>query len=297
MKYSKLENRQRRTLFLIIMAVVLVLYSISLLFPLLWTVSSSIRLNRRFSADPMGLPSEFMFENYLELFTQFSISGILDNQGNTKSVYFLEMLYNSLFYCFGVSIVANTTRCLCAYVCARYRNVKFTKWIYNLVIVMMTISFPSNLAVTIEYYNLVGIYNNMYMAVFLSLSFQGANFLFLYAAFISLSKEYAEAAQLDGANQFQVMVQVMIPMVKNIFVALIMLEFITHWNDYQPNVIYLRAYPMLSYALFHFVESPKAVPAVQKLAGCFIVMIPTLVIFIIFKDRIMSNLSIGGLKG
>ncbi len=300
MKKSKLEKRQRRTIFLIIMAVILSVYSISLLFPLGWSILSACKGNNDFESSPFALSFKFdgfsLFDNLVFLFNEFTLDYTAVD-GTTMNAGILNMLYNSIFYCLGVALVANGTRALCAYVCARYRHIKFTKYIYSLVIVLMTISFPSNLAVTIKYYQLVGIYNNMYLAVLLSISFSGGNFLFLYAAFVGLSKEYSEAAQVDGANQFTVMLRVMMPMVKNIFFALVMLEFIAHWNDYQPNVVYLRAYPMISYGLYVFKTQATGVDSPIMFTSSFVVIIPTLVIFIIFRNKIMSNLSIGGLKG
>lgn len=294
MKNINFERKKRLTPFLITMTVLLFVYSISLLIPIIWSIISSFRVDWEFSAQPWKF-STFTFDNYIYLFSEFSME-----YSSSKGVYvasFFTMLYNSLFYCVGGAVVANLSRCICAYVCARFPQFKFTKVMYSIVIICMTISFPSNLATTIKYYKMMGIYENMYMSVALSMSFQGANFLFFYAAFVGLSKEYSEAAQIDGANQFVTMTKVMMPMIMNIFMAVTVLEFVAKWNDYAPNVVHLRNYPMLSYALFNFINQPTAVSEVSQFGACVMVMIPTLIIFVVFKDHIMSNLSIGGVKG
>ena len=222
---------------------------------------------------------------------------VIGDDGSVKSIGLLAMLFYSIIYSVGVSLVSNVSRSMCAYVCARYSHLKLTKFVYGLVIVLMTISFPSNLAVTIKFFKLVGIYDNLFMTIITSITFGGGHFLYFYAAYVGLSKEYSEAASIDGANQFQVMFKVMMPMCKNIFIALFMLEFIAHWNDYTPNVVFLRSYPMLAYALYHFrLKTPQ--PSIPlQLSSSTLVIIPTLAIFIAFKDKIMSNLTIGGLKG
>ncbi len=295
MRETKFERKKRLTPFLIVMTVILLVYSISLLIPLVWSAYSSLRIDWEFPTAPWALTNSLTFENYGSLFTDFVVE-----YSSNKGVFiadFMTMVYNSFFYCIGASVVANVTRCVCAYVCARFQEFKFTKVMHTIVIICMTISFPSNLATTIKFYKMMGIYDNMYMATFLSLSFQGANFLYFYASFVGISKEYSEAAQIDGANQFQVMLKVMFPMIMNIFFAVTVLEFVTRWNDYQPNVVFLRAYPMLSYSLFYYINQTTAVAEVQIFGACVMVMIPTLIVFIVFKDRIMSNLAIGGLKG
>ena len=187
---------------------------------------------------------------------------------------------------------------MCAYVVARYSHLKWTRAIHVLVIVLLTVAFPGNIAVTIAFYKMMHLYNNLFMCILVSaLSFGGPHFLYLYAAYSSLSREYAESAQIDGANQFTIMFRIMMPMVKNIFIAVFILEFIGHWNDYNPSLLYLPNYPMLTYALYRFQHSIPQPDIPVRLAASTIVMIPTLILFVVFRNQIMSNLSIGGLKG
>lgn len=298
MRKSQFQKNQRKTTFLIVMGIILLVYSITLLFPLLWAIFSSLKTDLDFTSEPFGLSpyDGLQFGNIIEAFRTLSIN-VITKSGDTADIDLLHMLAYSVIYSVGVAFVSNFTRSLCAYVCARYQRVRFTKWIYGLVIVLMTISFPSNLSVTIDFWKMVGIYDNMFMTIITSISFGGANFLYLYAAYVGLSQEYSEAAQIDGANQFQVMFSVMMPMVKNIFVALFMLDFIACWNDYMPNVVNLRSYPMLAYGLYGFQQKTPRPSIPLQLSSSTLVILPTLAIFIIFKDKIMSNLSIGGLKG
>ena len=130
-----------------------------------------------------------------------------------------------------------------------------------------------------------------------ALTFSGPHFLYLYAAYSSLSKEYAESAEIDGANQAVIMFKIMMPMVKNIFIAVFILEFIGHWNDYNPSLLYLPNYPMLTYGLYRFQHHNPQPDIPIRLAASTLVMLPTLILFVIFRNHIMSNLSIGGLKG
>ena len=296
-KNSLLKKRERKSVFLLIVFVVLFVYSVSLIFPLSWAVFSSLKSDIDFTVGPFELfPYDgLQFENWWEIFEVFNAE--VYTEKGVEVIGLLQMLFYSVVYSVGVPLVANFTRSMCAYVCARYKHLRFPGWIYSLAIVLMTMTFPSNLAVSIEFYKLVGIYNNLWMLIITSISFSGANFLYLYAAYIGLSKEYAEAAQLDGANQFQIMFNIMMPMVKNIFAAVFILDFIAMWNNYSVNVTVLPNYPMLAYGLFKF-QSKNPRPTIPiQLASSTVLMIPTLLLFVLFSDKLMSNLSIGGIKG
>ena len=124
------------------------------------------------------------------------------------------------------------------------------------------------------------------------------NYLIYYATFESLSWSYAEAALIDGANEFQVFFKAMLPQVKPIMVTLILMGFIAKWNDYMSPMLYLPEMPTLSLGLFRYrtiVERSGNYPIL--FAGLMLCMLPILIIFAIFQDAMMENMSIGGLKG
>ena len=296
-KRSKLEKAQVRTPFLITLSIIIAIYCISLIIPLAWSVMSSMKSDFDFSMYPFEiLPlNEWKFDNIITAFQRLEVE-ITTSRG-TEYVGMVNMLIYSLAYAIGVSFISNFTRSMCAYVVARYRSLGWTRHIHTLVIVLLTVAFPGNIAVTIQFYKTMNMYNNLFMCIALSISTTGANFLYLYAAYSSLSHEYAESAEIDGANQFVIMFKVMMPMVKNIFIAVFILDFIAHWNDYNPSLLYLPNYPMLSYGLYRFQRMNPAPDVPLQLATSTLVIIPTLTLFIIFRDKIMSNLSIGGLKG
>ncbi len=297
-KRSKLEKASVRTPFLIILSIIIGIYCLSLVVTLLWSVMSSFKSDFDFSMAPFEIqsPSEWQFVNYSKAFLEAEVEIFVD--GGTEYVGFVNMLLYSLIYSAGIAFLANLSRSMCAYVVARYKHLKWTNGIHVLVIVLLTVAFPGNLAVTIAFYKMMNMYNNMFMCIVLSaLSFTGPNFLYLYAAYSSISREYAESAEIDGANQATIMFKIMMPMVKNIFIAVFILEFIAHWNDYNPSLLYLPNYPMLTYALYRFQHHTPAPDIPVRLAASTIVIIPTLLLFVVFRNQIMSNLSIGGLKG
>ena len=144
-----------------------------------------------------------------------------------------------------------------------------------------------------------GITNNRFTVILLyattSLSF---SIYLMSSYFTSLSASYEEAAKIDGAGNFTLMVRIMFPLVASTYFTVLLLNFITFWNDYQIPLIYIRTRPTVAYGLFLFNlaggGSVNTTP--MKLAGSFLVMLPILIVFLVFQKRLMGNIHMGGLK-
>ena len=91
----------------------------------------------------------------------------------------------------------------------------------------------------------------------------------------------------------------MLPMVRTTILALFILGFIGSWNDYQTPMVYLPSMPTIAYGLFRFrYSSDSLVSAIpMQITGCVVVMIPIMILFIVFRNKIMGNLALGGIKG
>ena len=124
-------------------------------------------------------------------------------------------------------------------------------------------------------------------------------FLVLYATFRGISKEYSEAAKIDGASNLRIMLRIVMPQALNIIVTVFFLSFITYWNDYQVPMLYLPRYPVAAYGLFDFLRNNTAqiTDAPARMAGTLIMTLPVLIVVIIFNKRLRVSVSIGGVKG
>ncbi len=295
------KNNEKRTAFAIVSMILLIIYSLLLVLPLCWTAFSSLKTMRDFNGNPFGWPKYgFHLKNYAE--TLESLYVVIFIPGGSRQVRLPEMFLYSVLWAVGSSLVAEFTRSACAYVVAKFGNThKWVKGVHTLVLILMVVSFPSNLASSIWFNRFVGMYDNLFLRIIGSINFTGPHFLYFYAAYKGVSKEYSEAAYVDGANQFTVMIKVVMPMIRNIFLALFLLSFIAAWNDYSTSLVYMPSYPTVAYGLFR-IQNNGAIGKVaasvpHKLAACTLVVIPTLLVFIIFKDKMVGNLSMGGLKG
>lgn len=283
-------------IFIVLVFVVLVAYAISLLFPLLWTVYSSFKDVVEYTLKPFRFTENWRFKNYVEIFDILKVD--VKTATQIRPVYLMEMLFNSLIYTTGIGILNIVVPSLTAYVVSKYRF-RGRSVIYSIAIITMILpivgSLPSSLKIMADLH-----LRNTLVGVWLMLAGGfGFNFLILYGTFNSLSWNYGEAAFIDGASDFLVFRKIMLPLVAPTLSALFILSFIGNWNDYMTPMIYLQNMPTISYGVFQFqfLASSMGYTMPHILAGFVIAMLPIIVIFLIFQDTIMNNVTAGGLKG
>jgi len=129
---------------------------------------------------------------------------------------------------------------------------------------------------------------------------------FLVGFFKTLPGELAEAATMDGANQYQVFFRIMLPLAQPGLVSAGIFNFLGMWNQFVlPNVLMNNAglqegqtRYMLSQGLYYLQNQQQYNNDWSGLfAAVTIVMVPTLIVYIIFNERIQKGLTTGALKG
>jgi ABC-type glycerol-3-phosphate transport system permease component len=306
--FKRLFSRKQRVddgtrahfgVFMIILCVLMALYVISLLAPMLWGIFNSLKTENNFRDDAVFLPSikwGWAWSNYKVVFTSFKVPVELPS-GKLIKIAMIEQVAYSLLYAVGCAFVSTLIPCITAYGVARF-NYKFGKLIYTIVIVTMIIPIIGALPAEIRLMQTLRLYDTLWGVWLMRASFLGMYFLVFHATFKGISPAYSEAAQIDGASELRILVQVMFPLVRNIFLTVMLIKFIDFWNDYQTPMIYIKSYPTLAYGLYYFKNNAEnalnTVPL--RLAGCMIVLTPILILFLAFHKRLIGNISMGGVK-
>ena len=126
-------------------------------------------------------------------------------------------------------------------------------------------------------------------------------YFFIYLGiFRSMSKEIYEAATIDGATEFSLMIRIAFPLMLNVFSTVWLIYFIQYWNDYEMALVYLPSHPTLAYGI-HFLSTDTSASkgtnsTTVKMACGMTLVVPTLILFILLKEKLMTNLSTGGVK-
>ena len=291
--------------FQIILYVIVSVYVLSMIFVLGFGLINSFKAERDFNNNLFGLPRldkpnwGWRFDNYSNAIKMFMVS----IPGTTGYAYFWDMFFNSIVYAVGLTVFTMATEIIMAYAIAKY-DFRLKKFFYGVAVVVMLIPIIGSLASEVEMANFFN-FRNSFLGIFImKCKFTGIYFLVFYATFKGVSWTYAEAAQIDGASHLRVFLEVMLPLVKSTISAVFILLFIEYWNDYYVPMIFLPAKPTLSYGLFQIQNSDNRIEGVTqdlttpiKLAACFLACLPILTIFVIFKDKIMGNVTMGGIKG
>lgn len=271
------------------------LYAISLIYPLVWGVVSSVKTPNAYYAtnflsywkeNSADTSKVFAFGNYIRAFKEIS-DGELS---------FVEMLWNSIWYAVGSPLVYVETLTAFTYVINKYkfkgRNFLFGIGLF-IVAVPLGPTFIANYKIIWDFG-----FANSYLLLLTSTGVYGANFLLMHSFLSGISWSYAEAAQIDGAGPYTVYFVVMRKMAQPLMITFFLLQFIAKWNDYMTPLLFLPSMLTLSTGLFKYrtiVERSGNFPVL--FAGLTIMMAPIMVLYGIFNKKLMGNFSVGGLKG
>lgn len=284
-------------IFSVVVFIVLTLFTLSLIVLLGWGLLTSLKdYYTDFIINKFGFPKKWMFSNYKTVFEYYEVT-VSDKNGSPIQVGMMEQLGNTLIICSLASFLSAFVPCWTGYLVAKY-DYKFSKILYNVALIAMALpiigAYPSELDIL----NKLGVYNTFASVICQRSSYLGIYFFVYVAMFKSISKDYYDAATLDGASEAGVFFRIMFPMVIGTFFTVILLTFVTNWNDYQYALLYIPSKPTLSYGLYQFWQSPLQIlnNEPMAMAGSFILIIPILIVFTIFKNKLMGNVSMGGLK-
>ena len=290
-----MKIKRKMDAFSVALVIILIAYSASLLFVILWGAMTSLKSMNNFDIDSVGIPTEWTFQNYADVITNLPYKII--KYGREINVDFGGQLYNTLITVVFGAFLMTLSPCIMAYCSAIYRC-KFSSVIYWIVLTTMMLPIVGAYASEMQLAMAIGIYDNLYGYLLFRLSFLGTYFLVFHAAFKGVGKDYFEAAKIDGANDFIICFRIIMPLVRNMFFTIYLLHFITLWNDYQTPLLYLPTHPTLAMGAYDLRTNTSGgvVGEPAQMAVCMIMLTPVLALFIAFRKMIMGNISMGGVK-
>ncbi len=284
----------------VVAMVVMLIFSLIIIFPLVWAFISSFKHRLDWTWNKIGFPSnEYSFEPRAWQWENYSIAlsrlFVPTEKGN---VYMYQQAFNSIFYAATFTAASIFMHCLIAYIVAKY-NFKFGKVVYSIVLVTMMLPIVGSMSSGLQVRQALGIYGKYWGELAITFGgFGGMHFLIFYACFKAIPWSYAEAAQMDGAGHFKIFIRIMVPLAWSTITGVLILNFIAAWNNYQTPLVYLPNMPTLAVGLFMFKSKADELSSEpRRLAATMMVATPTLLLFVIFRNKIMGNIAIGGLKG
>ena len=275
----------------------LFVYSMSLFIPTLWSFITTFKTEEDLYYNVFGAPERWAYENYLKAFFKMNLT-VNPTGVDPHKTYIWEMMINGIVYAVGCTAAHIITSAVVAYGCARFKS-KVGDLLHLSVILVMIIPIIGSGPSEMQFVRALGFYNNLWGMIVMKANYLGTHFLIFYAAFKGISKDYSDAASIDGAGNFTIMVKIIFPLVGATISTLSLLSFIGFWNDANTPLLYLPDIPNLALGLFKFNQKTDGdlVNTPMRLTGCFIMFLPVLILFIAFRKKFMLNVNIGGLKG
>ncbi len=318
---------KNRNVFVIVVLTVLIIYSFTLMFTLFWGAVITLKSQSDFMLDRVSLPNfsrwngKSIFSNYiaawnnmewrpldpmpsyltvmnktgvkrLYIYSVSNMSYLTYQNGQEVYITFIDGLLNSAFYCTSMALVVAFGPLIPGYVCAKF-NFKLAGIMYGFVIFTMSTPIIGTGATLINFIKLHGLYGEIWGEWIKNLGWTNMWFLIYYAHFKTLSNTYSEAAEIDGASQFRILFQISFPLCKTIFTTIFLMAFVGKWSDYNTPLLYLPSYPTV--ALLTLYASNEGTRP-EQIAACMYLAIPAILLFLIFKNQLMGNLTLGGLK-
>lgn len=292
-KYTR--KRKKRT---VSESVVFAFASIILIF---WAVSRAVPIIFGINVALMQTGNDFLNNPVaLSLFNRpaWSNFALAFTEITANEVSFIRMTFNSLFFAVVPNIVATFFTAAMGYIVSKYNKYRIMGFIYGFILIIQFIPIYGNLPAQYRLFTKLGFLNS-YTIVIASFGISFGNFLYMYAFFKTVPWAYAESAFIDGAGHWRTFLKVMFPQALPSIFVLFLMSFIGSWNDFQTCLMfYSEKLPTLSYGIYAFYQ--KTIYMANQpvyMAGCLLVCIPTTILFIIFQEKIMTTMIIGGLKG
>lgn len=284
---AKRRRNRAKTTHTVIWFVVMAVFTVIILYPLVWLAFSTFKPSSEFGQNPGLIPQNPTFDNYIKVAE--GIGGIP----------LWRFFANSVFIAVLAVIGTLFSSALAAYAFARIRfkgsGLFFAMMIGTLLLPFHVIIIPQY--IMFQKLDLVDTYVPLLIGKFLATE---AFFVFLIVQFIrNIPRDMDEAARIDGAGHGRIFVSIILPLIKPALITSAIFSFIWTWNDFLGPLLYVNSpemYP-LPIALRLYNDATSVSDYGATVAVSFLALLPILLFFMVFQRFLVDGVATQGLKG
>jgi multiple sugar transport system permease protein len=263
-----------------IAGIILTLGGLLVAIPFIWMILSAFKTESEvLQLTPTLWPETFTTENFIYLFENMNFAVYLKNTIIIVLCSFVGLFFNAM----------------AGYAFAKYKFKGREKLFY---LVLATMMIPGQVTMIPVYLilNQMGLTNTMAGVVLPGLV--GAFSIFLFRQFMStIPDELLEAARLDGASEFRVFMQLILPISKPIMAVQGILTFIGGWNSFLWPLIIANDESLYTLSVgLSLLKGQYGGNFALQMAGSTFMVVPIVIIFIIFQKHIIEGYTISGMK-
>ena len=264
--------------------VLLLVLSVSNLFPLFFMFLNSLKSHTDYLKSPFSLPDfrHLSWGNYATMISQFQILNLF------KNTLFISVFTIIFILIFGI---------IASYAFAKLRF-KGKDLIYFLVISSMFVPVQVTIIPLYMMYSKIHLVNTYWAVILTYLGmFLSETILLMTSAFRGIPDEIIEAAELDGAGYFDTLRYVIVPMGRSAIILCIIYYFIVTWNDLFTPMILLTDMDLrtVMVALASLISRYSGDPTLQ-FAGLVLAAIPAVLVYAIFQNYIIKGIGEGSTR-
>ena len=272
---------QKKRVYDILVAVILILLAIFFIFPLYWIVTGSFKdaaaIN---SVVPEWFPLNPTWDNYIRLFAKPA----------------LKWLGNTVFMAVMAMALTCATASLAGYALAKKRFIGQSV-VFSLFVCAMALPKQVVLVPLLKEMSFLGLHDNIWAVILPTVGWPFGVFLMKQFS-ETIPTEMLEAARIDGAGEIKTFMQIVLPIIKPGIGALAIFTFISTWNEYFLQLIMLNSSDVLTISLgIAKLQAEMSTDFGLIMAGAALAAIPIVTVFLIFQKYFTQGITMGAVKG
>lgn len=260
----------------------LILFALTTIYPFIWLIYNSMKTRAEFAQNIFSLPGDFRLDNYIAIF----------NKGT---------VFPALFSSFFNSVVSTALVILLAFVVAyflarfRFRGRNF---LYLFFLFGLLLPIPALLVPIFIQFKTINLIDTRFTLLLPYVGFGLSSAIFLIESYIrAIPLEIDEAAVIDGASLPMLMARVIFPICRPIIATVSILGFLGHWNEFAFALVLIRSevYKTIPLWLRTF-RGEYMTDFPGMMAGMVIASIPVVIVYLIFREKVVEGFVGGAVK-
>lgn len=283
------KARRKKTIFRVILTVIIGLFALTMITPFLWMLSASMKLPLDVMELPIKwIPDYFYPDNYKKVWNI--------GEAAVRDYHFSLAYFNSIKIAVINLIGSIITSTLAGYAFAK---LKFKGRDALFLIYLSTMMIPSQVTLIPKFtiFSKLGMTNTHLPLILPGLITITGTFL-MRQYFMQVPDELRESAKIDGAGEFTTWSRIMVPVAKPSIASLAMVVFLWNWNSYLEPLVFLNDWRLytIPLALTNFIEE-SVTEYNLIMAAASAALIPAFVVFLCGQKFLVKGLTAGAVKG
>jgi len=268
-----------------IVRIPLIIWSLAVLYPIVWMILGAFKSNAEIYSNPWGMPESFNFGNFVDAWTNYNID---------------ISVFNSLIVTGLGALLTLAMAIPTSYALERMRfrgnRLLFTLYISAMMIPMVLGWIP--LFFLLMQLNLLD--NIFGLAIVYAVSQLPFSIFVLTSFMATIPKSLEEAASIDGMSPYGILWKIITPLSTTGIITVTIMNMIQFWNEYFMALIFLQSEEnyTLALAIDYISNETQYTNAWGTLfASLVIAIVPVIILYAIFQRRIVKGMTEGAIKG